>query len=647
MIMLQKIPFTKVELTGGLWKELGNTIRTAALPAQYEKCETTGRLDAFKLQEREGCGPISGVWESDVAKWMEGAAYSLAQHPDPDLERKLDAIIEDMKRCQEPDGYLNPHNSKYGLENRWTNLRDAHELYCAGHLIEAAVAYWQTSGKRAFLDIMCRYADYIDSVFGPGKDQIPGYPGHQEIELALVKLFEATSEGRYLKLAAFFINQRGSHSKDEEHYFDREARKRGADPDEYRFETHEYSQSHIPVREQTEVVGHAVRALYLYSGMADVAAHTSDKELLAACKRLWKNLVTRRLAITGGVGAREQNEGMTTDFDLPAEGAYNETCAAIALVFWAHRLFLATGESEYLDVMERAMFNGTISGLAHTGTEYFYGNPLAVHPGFDGNGVYHGQRQHESMVDGQYRRIPWFNCSCCPTNLARYIPQISGYLYAVKETTLYACVYADSRAILTIGASEVKLTQTTDYPWDGRVTFTVSPAAITEWTLALRIPGWCRQAEVKVNGQSVEATPTHGFVCIEREWQEGDTVELFLSMPVEQMAVNPRARQVAGKVALQRGPVVYCLEEVDNGSNLTNVFLKEDTSFKIEQGPESLGGVPVLTAAAWAEDLVPWADALYALRRQGMVPRNIAAVPYFLWGNRSPGEMNVFVGKCN
>ena len=645
--MLKKIPFTKVELTGGLWKELGNTMRTAALPAQYEKCETTGRLDAFKLQEREGCGPISGVWESDVAKWMEGAAYSLAQHPDPDLERKLDAIIEDMKRCQEPDGYLNPHNSKYGLENRWTNLRDAHELYCAGHLIEAAVAYWQTSGKRAFLDIMCRYADYIDSVFGPGKDQIPGYPGHQEIELALVKLFEATSEGRYLKLAAFFINQRGSHSKDEEHYFDQEARKRGADPDEYRFETHEYSQSHIPVREQTEVVGHAVRALYLYSGMADVAAHTSDKELLAACKRLWKNLVTRRLAITGGVGAREQNEGMTTDFDLPAEGAYNETCAAIALVFWAHRLFLATGESEYLDVMERAMFNGTISGLAHTGTEYFYGNPLAVYPGFDGNGVYHGQRQHESMVDGHYRRIPWFNCSCCPTNLARYIPQISGYLYAVKETTLYACVYADSRAILTIGASEVKLTQTTDYPWDGRVTFTVSPAAITEWTLALRIPGWCRQAEVKVNGQSVEATPTHGFVCIEREWQEGDTVELVLSMPVEQMAVNPRARQVAGKVALQRGPVVYCLEEVDNGPNLTNIFLKEDTLFKVEQGPESLGGAPVLTAAAWAEDLAPWVDALYAPRRQGMVPRNIAAVPYFLWGNRSPGEMNVFVEKCN
>jgi len=635
---IHKIPFTQVELTGGLWRELMTSNREVGLPFQYEQCRKTGRLDAFKLKERKGCGKIHIFWDSDVAKWMEAAAYSLASHPDSKLEQKVDAVIRDMKRLQAHDGYLNSHYLKYGLESRWTNLRDNHEFYCAGHLMEAAVAYRQATGKRAFLDVMCRYADHIDSVFGPRKGQLKGYPGHEEIELGLVKLYEATGEERYLKLAAFFVNERGQHGRGKPHYFDVEARRRGDSPNRIGFSAYDYNQSHRPVREQTEIVGHAVRALYLYSGMADVAAHTRDKELLKACKVIWKNLVTKRMSITGGVGPRAQNEGMTSDFDLPSEGAYLETCAAIALVFWAHRLFLATGDGEYLDVMERAIFNGTISGVDRAGSGFFYGNPLAVQPGFDGNARYHGEQYH-------YRRQPWFGCSCCPTNMGRFIAQFPGYLYAVKGKTLYANLYAASKTTVSVGATEVCLAQKTDYPWNGRVKFTVQPSVVTTWTLALRIPGWCRKATVKVNGKAVRVDQRKGFAHLKREWQKGDRVALDLAMPVQQVGVDPRGRQVTGKVALQRGPVVYCLEEADNGANLTNVYIKEKTAFRVKKGPASIGGVPVLTATAWTEDAAAWRNTLYAPATRKMVRRPIVAVPYFLWANRRPGEMNVFLGK--
>lgn len=642
---IQKIPFTQVELTGGLWQELMTTNREVGLPFQYEQCRKTGRLDAFKQKERPGCGKIHVFWDSDVAKWMEAAAYSLASHPDPKLERRVDAVIRDMEKLQADDGYLNTHYQKYRIAERWTNLRDNHELYCAGHLMEAAVAYWQATGKRTFLDVMCRYADYIGSVFGPGEGQLKGFPGHEEIELALVKLYEATGRERYLKLATFFVDARGAQGKGKPHYYDVEAEKRGEKPKAFHWGTHEYTQSHIPVREQKEIVGHAVRALYLYSGMADVAAHTGDKELLQACKAIWKNLVTKRMAVTGGVGPRSQNEGMTSDYDLPAEGAYLETCAAIALVFWAHRLFLATGDGQYLDVMERAIFNGTISGVDRSGSRFFYGNPLAVHPGFDGNAVYRRPRDRGVNEEGHYRRRPWFGCSCCPTNIGRYIAQFPGYIYAVRGRTLFINLYADSKAELTVGSTGVTLVQETDYPWDGAVKFTVEPSAVSTWTLALRIPGWCRAAVIKVNNEEIDVKPEKGFVKLRREWKSGDTVALDLVMPVEQMAVNPLARQVTGKVALQRGPVVYCLEEVDNGRNLTNVYLEPHTEFKIEPGPPAIGGVPVVSAMAWAEDSEPWRNRLYAAIEPTMVARPVKAIPYFLWANRKPGEMNVFLGR--
>ncbi|MDA0322094.1 MAG: glycoside hydrolase family 127 protein [Verrucomicrobia bacterium] len=633
---LQKVPFTSVTLTGGLWKGLMETNREQTLPIQYEQCLKTGRLDAFKQKERTGCGEIHIFWDSDVAKWIEAAAYSLATHPDPKLERKVDGVIRDMSICQAPDGYLNSHYQKYRIKERWTNLRDNHELYCAGHLMEAAVAYWQATGKRAFLEVMIRYADHIDSVFGPCKGQLKGYPGHEEIELGLVKMYEATGEKRYLKLASFFVDERGRTGRGKPRYFDLEAEKRGEAPKGFHFGTHEDNQSHLPVREQKEIVGHAVRALYLYSGMADVAAQTGDKDLLSACKVLWKNLATKRMAITGGVGPRAQNEGMTSDYDLPTEGAYLETCAAVALVFWAHRLFLATCDGAYLDVMEKALYNGTISGVDRKGTHFYYGNPLAVHPGFDGNGVYHQGEYH-------YRRVPWFGCACCPTNLARMIAQFPGYLYAVRGKSLFVGLYADARATLNLGGTEITLTQKTDYPWDGIVEIVVDAEVTRTWTLALRVPAWCRGAALRVNGKRVDAPLRKGFLMLKREWRRADKVRLELPMSVEQIAVHPKARQVTGQVALQRGPVVYCLEEADNGADLANVFLPKHAVFRMVKGPASLGGVPCISATAHAEDTIAWRDTLYAPRQSKMVKRPIKAIPYFLWANRTPGEMTVFV----
>ncbi|MCJ8328723.1 MAG: glycoside hydrolase family 127 protein [Lentisphaeria bacterium] len=634
---LEKVPFTAVVITGGIWKTLMDSNRNATLPIQHSQLQKTGRLDALKLKERKGCGQPHIFWDSDVAKWIEAAAYSLASHPDKSLEKKVDRVILDIEKTQAPDGYFNSHYQTFPKKKRWSNLRDNHELYCAGHLMEAAAAYYQATGKRRFLDVMMRYADLIDSLFGPEKGKMQGYSGHQEIELALIKLYEVTDEKRYLNLATFFINERGQSGRGKPLYFDQEAIDRGDEEGSYEFGTHEYSQSHMPVREQTEVVGHAVRAMYLYSGMADIAAYTKDTSLLKACKNLWKGLHSKRIAVTGGLGPRAGNEGMTVDYDLPAEGAYLETCAAVGLVFWSHRLFLATGDATYLDTMERALYNGTISGVDPSGSEFFYGNPLASHPRFDGNDNYRVRKTYH------YRREGWFGCACCPPNLARMIAQFPGYMHAVKNKTVFVALYADATSQIAVGKTNVTLTQTTDYPWNGKVTIKVNPDSEESWTLALRNPGWCQKVTVKVNGKKVQQKQSKGFILIKREWKKGDKVQLDMEMPVEQIAVHPLARQVVGKVALQRGPVVYCLEEVDNSQGLANTYVNDKTRFKISTGPASLGKVPVLTAKASMQDMAAWKDDLYRTDKNKMVKREIVAVPYFLWGNRKPGEMTVFM----
>lgn len=634
-----------VRINGGFWGRLMEVNRSVTLPIQYKQSKDTGRIDAFKLAWKQGDdNPPHIFWDSDVGKWIEAAAYSLSASPDAALERLVDSVIDLIARAQQPDGYLNTHFTVVEPEKRWTNLRDNHELYCAGHLIEGSVAYYQATGKRRFLDVMCRYADYIGKLFGPRKGQKRGYCGHEEIELALIKLHLVTNERRYLDLARYFIDERGRSP----HYFDQEARARGEEPRKFWAKTYEYNQAHVPVREQAEVVGHAVRAMYLYCGMTDVAQATGDKTLLKACKRLWKNLVERRMHITGGLGPVAANEGFTCDYDLPNESAYLESCAAIGLVFWAQRMLNAEFDGEVADVMERALYNGTISGVSFDGKTFFYGNPLAAHPGFDGNGRFVNKEYH-------YRRSKWFGCACCPPNIARMIAQFPGFVYSIRARELAVHHYAGSESQVTVAGQTVRLVQETAYPWQERVVLRLTPERASVWTLALRIPGWCREATLCVNDKAVALAPvtTRGYARIRRKWHPGDRVDLVLPMPVERIAAHPAVRQNGGRVALQRGPVVYCFEEADNGSNLNDVVLRPDRAFKITRGDSGLlAGVPRIHAKAWRRELEDWKGRLYGRQGSRHVHCDVTAIPYFMWANRSPGEMLVWIrqaeqGKSN
>jgi DUF1680 family protein len=638
---LTSVAVSKVTLGEGFWGTRVETNRAVTLSAEYKQLRETGRIDAWSLDWKNGePNKPHYFWDSDVAKWIEAAAYSLATHPDAMLEGQLDAVIELIENAQQPDGYLNIYFSTVEPEKRWSNLRDWHELYCAGHLMEAAVAYYEAKGKRQLLDIMCRYADYIDEVFGPNKGQMRGYPGHQEIELALVKLFRATGEKRYLSLAQFFIDERGQ----QPHYFDLEAKRRGENLADYYHRTHEYTQSHLPVREQPRAVGHAVRACYMYAGMADVATETKDQTLIDACKRLWSNLTEKQMYITGGIGPSYHNEGFTFDYDLPNETAHAETCAAIALMFFAHRMLQLEPDALYGDVMEGALYNGVLSGVSLDGTQFFYANPLAAHPGVSPN--------HSGMrtlgADQHYRRSDWFNCACCPPNIARMLASLGRYIYSTGKNHIYVHLYVRSSAQLEVDGHSVRIEQRTDYPWKDKVRFTVQPDQTRRFTLALRLPGWCQNAELKVNAETLDiaSTTTRGYFKIEREWSPGDQVDLTLPMRIERIRAHPRVRQNAGRVALQRGPLIYCLEEEDNGPNLANLFLPRDSQLVTEWEEKLLGGVVVITGEALRRDLQSWPGRLYQrVGPNGMKRFRFKAVPYCLWANREPGEMRVWVNE--
>ena len=412
-------------------------------------------------------------WDSDLGKTIETAAYSLYRKPNPELEAKIDEIVDMYAKLQQPDGYLSSWYQRIQPGRRWTNLRDCHELYCAGHLIEGAVAYFQATGKSKLLDVMARYADHIASVFGPGADKRKGYCGHEEIELALVKLARATGKQKYLDLAKYFIDQRGQ----QPHYFDSEARARGADPKDFHFKSYEYNQSHKPVREQDKVVGHAVRAMYLYSGMADVASEYGDDSLRQALERLWDDLTSKRLYVTGGLGPSSDNEGFTADYDLPNETAYAETCAAVGLVFWSSRMLGMGPNARYADVMELALYNGAISGMSLDGSLFFYENPL------------------ESR--GDHNRWKWHRCPCCPPNLSRLIAAVGSYMYGVADDAIAVHLYCESTARLAVAGTTVQLTQTTQFPWSGAIAISMDVQAPTSFTLYLRIPGWCRAASLQ------------------------------------------------------------------------------------------------------------------------------------------------------
>lgn len=630
MRKLVPVSFANVTIKDGFWSPRIDVNRTRTIPHEYKQCKETGRIDAFALDWKPGKEPTPHYfWDSDVAKWIEAASYSLVTHPDPQLEALLDEVIEKIASAQQEDGYLNVYFTVVEPEKRWKNLGMWHELYCAGHLMEAAVAHYEATGKRRLLDVICRYADYIDSVFGPGPYKRDGCPGHEEIELALVKLFRVTGNRRYLELSKFFIDQRGQKPS----FFQKEME--NLSPEEAQTNRHffvqgdkfdtSYCQDHLPVREQSEVVGHAVRAMYLYAGMADVAVETGDEELLVACRRLWDNVCRRRMYVTGGIGPSRHNEGFTKDYDLPNETAYAETCAAIGLVFWNHRMLHVDGDARYADIVERALYNGVLSGVSLDGKKFFYENPLAS--------------------SGNHHRQEWFDCACCPPNIARLIASLGGYIYSEAPEDAYIHLFIAGEAKLHVGDTQVTLRQEGNYPWDGRIQVEVNPEKPVEFGLNLRIPGWCQSATLQVNGKAVDvpAVMRLGYARICRKWQAGDLIELNLAMPVERVEAHPAVSQTAGCVALQRGPIVYCLEQVDNPVPLHRIVLPRDAKLQAIYDKDLLGGVVKLEGEALLVDDSDWNGELYRFRPAQMKPFRITAIPYYAWDHREPGEMRVWI----
>jgi uncharacterized protein len=621
---------------GGFWGGRIDAVAGRTADILYERCVAAGMLEQIDPDR-----PSPGVripfhvsdgftartvttqmfWDSDIGKTIETAAYSLYRRVNPGLEAKIDAIVDMYARLQQEDGYLSSWYQRIQPGLRWTNLRDCHELYCAGHLIEGAVAYFQATGKRKLMDVMCRYADHIADMFGPEPGKRQGYCGHEEIELALVKLARATGARKYLDLAKYFIDQRGQ----QPHYFDSEARARGADPKDFHFKTYEYNQSHKPVREQDKVVGHAVRAMYLYSGMADIATEYGDDSLRVALDRLWDDLHSKNLYVTGGLGPSKENEGFTSDYDLPNESAYAETCAAVGLAFWASRMLGMGPNARYADALERALYNGSISGLSLDGSRFFYENPL------------------ESR--GKHNRWLWHRCPCCPPNVGRMVAAIGTYMYGIADDAVAVHIYGESVLRFDIAGQPVRLTQSSRYPWDGAVTLTVATEAPARFTLYLRIPGWSRQAKLAVNGVAVDlpSATRDGYAAIARDWTSGDAVRLDLEMAVERVHANPHVRQDAGRIALTRGPLVYCFEGADNAVDLNRARVSRDARFVCAFEPDVLDGVVTLTAEASVESTADWSNTLYRLEPPKTEPAPIKAVPYFAWDNRAAGEMLVWL----
>lgn len=621
--LLSPVKLTDVVIEDPFWSLRLAHVRQETLLAQYQHLEKTGRLAAFGLQWKPGEPNKPHIfWDSDVAKWVEAASYALCTHVDTGMLDALNGVAELIASAAGPDGYLNTHFTVVEPDKRWTDLRDAHELYCAGHIFEAAVAHHQATGNDALLSAARRYADYIGSVFGPGAGQKSGYCGHPEIELALVKLFHATGERRYLDLAAYFVNQRGQ----QPNYFVQE-QGRGEDRAKWPYGGPDYYQAHKPVREQSEAVGHAVRAMYLYSGMADVAAQTGDESLLEACRRLWADLTEGKLYITGGVGARHQGESLGESYELPNETAYAETCAAVGLVFFAHRMLQIEADGRYADVMERALYNGVLAGMSQDGRRFFYVNPLAS--------------------SGKHHRQGWFDCACCPPNIARLLTSLGQYAYSTAADGLFVHLYISGDVTWRQGGSEGVLAVQTSYPWEGKVTLTVKTAPALPWSLHLRVPGWCRRYQVRVNGKVIAIKPLCGYVNFTRPWQAGDTVELVLEMPAERMAASPAVADDVARVAIVRGPLVYCLEECDHQRDVRSLRLSDDAVLGVKFDKKLLGGSSVVTGSALAPRLEGWHGQLYrslgAVREKSI---RFTAVPYFLWDNRQAGSMAVWLPRA-
>lgn len=626
------VPFTFVKIEDEFWRPRIETNRTVTIPFAIKKNEETGRIDNFALAS----GKIEGRYkgrrfnDTDVYKVIEGAAYSLQTYPDPKLEAYLYVIIGSIASAQEEDGYLYPARTAHPEDpapgagpKRWSRLRGSHELYNAGHMYEAAVVYYQATGKRAFLDVAVKNADMLVRTFGPDKRR--DVPGHQQIEIGLAKLYLVTGNQNYLDLAKFFLDERGRPHDG------------GLYPEDSPFalyNSREYMQDHIPVLEQDEAVGHAVRASYMYSGMADVATLTGNEGYIKAIDKLWTNVVSKKLYLTGGIGARHTSEAFGADYELPNESAYTETCAAIGNAFWNHRMFLLHGEAKYIDIMERIMYNGLISGVSLEGNRFFYQNPLAS--------------------DGGYERSPWFEVACCPSNIVRFLPSVPGYIYAQKDNNLYVNLFIQSTASITLNKKTVQIQQKTRYPWEGNILITVNPEKKTRFDVLVRIPGWAQNQPVpsylykykdpesssiilEINGIPVEVETEKGYVRLSRKWKKGDTIMLNLPMPVRRVLSHPKVEDNQGRLALERGPLVYCLEGIDNGGSIKNLLLAEEDKFETEFRPDWLGGVTVIRGKAVNSVKDDEGNFLE------LEEREFIAIPYYAWANRGGWEMLVWI----
>jgi len=619
------VPLTAVKLTDTFWAPRLETNRAVTIPFALEQSESTGRIKNFEIAGGAASGAFCTKYpfdDSDVYKVIEGAAYSLMVRPDTLLEKKIDEIIAKIGAAQEKDGYLytartidpaHPPVDWVGKE-RWSNLYMSHELYNLGHLYEAAVAHHKATGKKSLLEIALKSADLVDSVFGPEKRQ--GTSGHEEIEIGLVKLYRLTGKKKYLNLAKYFLDERGDR-RDRTLYG-------------------EYSQDHKPVIEQSEAVGHAVRAMYLYSGMADAAALTNDDAYVRALDRIWDDVSNKKMYVTGGLGAAGDIEGFGPAYELPNSTAYCETCASIAQVLWNWRMFLLKGDSRYIDVLERTLYNGFLAGVGMSGDRFFYPNPL------------------ESS--GQYHRSPWFNCACCPSNIVRFVPEIPGFMYATRDDSLYVNLFAGGEVAVPLRARNLRIEQQTRYPWDGIVKIVVHSESPVEFGLNIRIPGWAvgrpspgdlyqylepagEAVAFSVNGEAVTPEMEQGYAHFRRAWNDGDTVEVHFPMPVRRVIANSAVKADIGRVALERGPFVYCAEWPDNGGRVTHLVLPDEAPLASERREDLLGGVTVIKGEA---------AALFAGRREGQVERKereIIAIPYYAWAHRGEGEMTVWLPR--
>ncbi len=595
---IKAVPFTAVKFNDQFWAARLKTHAHVTLPTCIAQLrDSTSRISNFQKAAGLKPGKFEGTFfdDSDVYKAMEGMAYSLQNNPNPEIEAILDEWIGYIAKAQQKDGYLNtfftlPHSRDYWDDHgRWTDF-GRHEMYCGGHMIEAAVAFYNATGKTTFLEVAKKFADHLDYTFGPGKRN--WVPGHQEIELALVKLYNATNEKRYLGLSRWILDERGKGFGMGPMWMSSDLSDRNC-------------QNEFPVASLDNIEGHAVRDMYMFTGMADVSAAYNDTLYHTALHKLWDDVVLRNMYITGGIGSSNTNEGFVGDYHLPNKTAYSETCASVGMVFWNNRMSVLTGDAKYADVMERAMYNAVLAGVSLSGDRFFYQNPL------------------ES--DGGYHRSRWFGTACCPSNISRFLPSVGNYFYMTDDQSLYVNLYAGSESSFSLKNTKLDVTQITNYPWNGDITIKVDPEHELKANIKLRIPDWCKSYSLQLNGKAIDKKNLHeGYITINKMWKKGDILSLILDMPVELVAADPRVEENIGKRAVQRGPIVYCIEKAGNENiDVENLILNSKDEFKVTDGDGILDGIKVLQTTVGG--------------------KTVSFVPYYAWDNREPGKMLVWV----